>query len=264
MPSLQHLATDALRLRLQFGRMRRHGLTLAVGMVVLASCLLPGTVQAAVGENARLCDRAARAAAQAEGVPLDVLQAIARTETGRSGESGLQPWPWTVNMEGIGKWFATEDEARAYVFAHFKRGARSFDVGCFQINYRWHGEAFRSIDEMFDPTLNARYAARFLMRLYEEFGDWSAAAGAYHSRTPEHARSYTAKFERIRSAIPDGSRREVAEADTPDRPRGPQKLDLARTEGRVPFIGQGSVALGSLVPVTVSAPGAARVFIALE
>ena len=150
MPWFQHLANVAHRLRLQVGRVTRHGLTLAVAMAVLASFLLPRTVQAAVGENSKLCDRAARAAAQAGGVPLDVLQAIARTETGRSGESGLQPWPWTVNMEGIGKWFATEDEARAYVFAHFKRGARSFDVGCFQINYRWHGEAFRSIDEMFD------------------------------------------------------------------------------------------------------------------
>jgi soluble lytic murein transglycosylase-like protein len=64
------------------------------------------------------------------------------------------------------------------------RGARSYDVGCFQINYRWHGQHFASLDQMFDPDANAAYAARFLSELYAEFGDWSRAAGAYHSRTP--------------------------------------------------------------------------------
>src|SRR5699024_6482524 len=97
-------------------------------------------------------DRAARQAARAHDVPLDVLRAISRAETGRPRQGGLQPWPWTVNMEGRGRWFDNADAARAYVFAHFKAGARSFDVGCFQINYRWHGDAFRSIDEMFDPV----------------------------------------------------------------------------------------------------------------
>ena len=47
-------------------------------------------------------------------------------------------------MEGKGKWFQTRDEALSYVFKHFKRGARSFDVGCFQINFKWHGQAFPS------------------------------------------------------------------------------------------------------------------------
>lgn len=242
----------------------RHLSILANFVVLLAGATCPGASHAAVGDIARLCDRAARTAAAAEGVPLDVLQAIARTETGRSGASGLQPWPWTVNMEGIGKWFATEAEARAYVSSHFRRGARSFDVGCFQINYKWHGEAFRSIDEMFDPTLNARYAARFLMQLFEEFGDWSAAAGAYHSRTPEHARSYAAKFDRVRAAVPADAAPARDSHGAEPRPRGPQKLDLARGGDRVPFIGQGSIALGSLVPVTAPVPGAVRVFIALE
>ncbi len=129
-------------------------------------------------EISGLCDLAAQRAASDQGVPLDVLRAITRTETGRGGGAGLQPWPWTVNMEGAGKWFEAEEEARQYVFTHFKRGARSFDVGCFQINYRWHGHAFESIEQMFDPITNAQYAARFLNELFTEFGNWSEAAGA--------------------------------------------------------------------------------------
>ena len=56
-----------------------------------------------------------------------------------------------------------------------------------QINYRWHGHAFPSLEAMFDPEWTATYAAQFLRTLYEERGDWSAAAGAYHSLTPELA-----------------------------------------------------------------------------
>ena len=63
-----------------------------------------------------------------------------------------------------------------------------------QINYRWHGHAFPSIEDMFDPEWTATYAAQFLRTLYEERGNWAAAAGAYHSLTPELAQKYSARF----------------------------------------------------------------------
>lgn len=152
----------------------------------------------------QICDVAAAKAAQSTGVPVSVLRAITRTETGRSRANALQPWPWTVNMEGVGKWFESERAAQSYVDRHFLKGARSFDVGCFQINYRWHGENFASIEEMFDPVENAQYAARFLQRLHAETGDWSKAAGAYHSRTQKYADRYIARFDRIHAGL-DGA-----------------------------------------------------------
>ncbi|MFD1510099.1 transglycosylase SLT domain-containing protein [Lacimonas salitolerans] len=195
-----------------------------------------------------LCDRAAQAAAQDTGVPISVLRAITRTETGRSRGGMLAPWPWTVNMEGQGVWFDTLDEAKAYVFRHFKRGARSFDVGCFQINYRWHGDGFRSIDEMFDPLANALYAARFLQDLHAETGDWTKAAGAYHSRTETHAQRYEARFTEILADL----------ATDPDRP-----AILAQTavrQNRFPLLrsGQAHGSNGSLMP---GSAGPVRTFI---
>ena len=59
-----------------------------------------------------------------------------------------------------------------------------------QINLLHHPNAFASLEEGFDPLANARYAARFLKELYAERGDWMAAAGNYHSRTPERAQAY--------------------------------------------------------------------------
>ncbi|MEY8828758.1 transglycosylase SLT domain-containing protein [Sedimentitalea sp. XS_ASV28] len=181
-------------------------------------------------------------------MPFDVLQAISRAETGRTSDGRLEPWPWTVNMEGAGKWFATEDEARAYVFRHFKRGARSFDVGCFQVNYKWHGAAFRSIDEMFDPVMNADYAARFLRELFVEFGTWSAAAGAYHSRTRKHAKTYAARFDRIRAETAGDQFPVVAEQAPVRTPSS-----VFASGAPAPLIAGGAARLGSLVPM--SGPG---------
>ncbi len=150
---------------------------------------------------AALCNHAAVIAARDTGVPLDVLRAISLTETGRTISGQTRPWPWTVNMEGAGHWFRTPEEVLDYVRPHYARGARSFDLGCFQINFRWHGESFRSFEHMLDPVENARYAARFLSDLYAEFGSWTEAAGAYHSRTPKFARKYEARFERFRARL---------------------------------------------------------------
>jgi hypothetical protein len=104
-------------------------------------------------------------------------------------------------MQGRGVWFDSYEEARDYVAQHHARGARSYDVGCFQINYRWHGQHFASVEQMFDPDANAAYAARFLSELYAELGDWSRAAGAYHSRTPSFAGRYRERFDRIRARL---------------------------------------------------------------
>lgn len=179
-------------------------LFLAMESLALQILILMGSstqVVMARADPAAVCDHAAQQVAQESGVPLNVLRAITRTETGRGSGSDLRPWPWTVNMEGHGVWFDTADQAQVYVFRHFQRGARSFDVGCFQINYKWHGQAFNSIEEMFDPLINARYAARYLKKLHGEFGDWNRAAGAYHSRTQKYATRYLKRYAAIRDGL---------------------------------------------------------------
>ena len=180
-----------------FFKMKTH-----IAALILANCF-GNAALASRDDIASICNSAAAFVARESGVPIDVLRAISLTETGRNSGGEFSPWPWTVNMEGVGKWFDDLSDAQTYVDRHFRRGARSFDVGCFQINYKWHGHAFASIDAMFDPITNARYAAKFLGELYAEFGDWSKAAGAYHSRTPKYAKRYIARFDRIRARLPE-------------------------------------------------------------
>lgn len=212
-------------------------------------------VSTASADPSDICDQTAAIVSRETGVPLDVLLAITLTETGRAQGGETRPWPWTVNMEGKGVWFETEDDARAYVYEHFKRGARSFDVGCFQLNYKWHHQGFSSLDEMFDPLAGGRYVAGFLTDLYAEKGDWEQAAGAYHSRTPEHAERYMALFRRHRSSLGD-TPIELAAATTSNLILSPETSENqgAPTRSRIntfPLLQSGGAAPsnGSLVPL---------------
>lgn len=184
--------------------------------LALLILLLASPAPAAMSEKAEtaaICDAAALRGAETGDAPADILRALTRTETGRKLEGKLRPWPWTVNMEGEGFWFDTREEALAFVRKRHDAGAVSFDVGCFQVNFRWHGEAFDSIADMFDPVLNARYAAHFLSELKREGGDWRAAVGRYHSRTPKYANRYKKRFETILANL--GAAPDIRLADTP-------------------------------------------------
>ena len=172
-------------------------------VLLLLLAALPLRAQGVSDEDAiaSICDVVNAAAARAQNMPSDALYAITLSETGRTRGGAFRPWPWTVNMEGRGFWFDTREEAYAYVMERYNAGARSFDVGCFQINYKWHGMNFESIEAMFDPMINATYAAKMLSGLYDEFGDWTKAAGAYHSRTETYASRYRTRYARIRGRL---------------------------------------------------------------
>jgi hypothetical protein len=148
-------------------------------------------------DDARLCDAAAEKASAATGVPLKILMAITRVETGREVDGALSPWPWAINRAGEGSWHDTAEQAIAAATAALEAGARNFDVGCFQLNHRWHGDAFPSLAVMFDPDTNADYAARFLVQLYADKGNWADAVSAYHSSTEEFATAYLARVKEV-------------------------------------------------------------------
>ena len=169
----------------------------AIGQLIvllLAMTCLTAPVSAMSSQDLpAVCESAADRAARATGVPISVMRAIAIAETGRKQAGALRPWPWTVNMEGTGVWFDSEAEARTYAQTHLSAGSDSFDVGCFQLNYRWHGQAFNSLDAMFDPVENALYAARFLRSLYDEYGDWTAPRPRLQDRQPRVYRAATCR-----------------------------------------------------------------------
>lgn len=192
-----------------------------------------------------VCDKAAVQAARSTDVPLSVLKAIARTESGMTVNNDFVPWPWTVNSEGRGVRFSSAQEAVEYVGLNRKRGVSNIDIGCFQINYKWHGENFSSVQEMFNPYKNALYAANFLTSLYHEFEDWTKAAGAYHSRNTAHSDLYLAKYIPILEQLDQ----------TPGLNPG-QKQVVTKTNSFPLLIGKSAGAKrGSLFPLATSSRG---------
>lgn len=194
----------------------------------------------ATAEDSHVCSAAATRAAADFGVPRDLMLAVALAESGRKAEGAFQPWPWTVNEAGHGRWFPSRQAAEDHVEAALANGARNIDIGCFQINHRWHAHRFESLSVMFDPVRNARYAARFLAELYRETGDWMLAAGAFHSRTPEIAEGYRTRVAALRAALPE------SETSTP--------LHGNRETNGFPLLQPGAAgSAGSLVPDASSA-----------
>jgi hypothetical protein len=182
--------------------------------------------------QSHLCDAAAELAARETGVPLPVLLGLTRVETGRSRDGAMVPWPWTLNMGGDGAWHDSEATALAAADLAIAAGRRNVDLGCFQINYHWHGAAFASLAEMLDPVANARYAARFLTELHASLGDWAEAAGAFHSRNPAQANRYLDRYREVMAALQNRVDAPPLAAAT----RGPSPLPM---QARPPLFGPG-------------------------
>ena len=146
--------------------------------------------------DAGRCVRAILAAQERHGIPGNLLLGIGLQEAGTRRGGRLTVWPWAVNAAGEGRLFDTREAAMAWVRARRGAGVRSIDVGCLQINLRWHPGAFATLEEGFDPWRNADYAARFLVSLHRKTGDWTLAAGSYHSFTPARRDVYLASLRR--------------------------------------------------------------------
>ena len=151
-------------------------------------------------QQAAQCSAAIATAEGAYGTSPGLLLAIAKAESGRPVPPlpGLQPWPWAINADGAARYFDGKAAAVAWVRQALARGVAQIDVGCMQINLQAHPRAFRDLDDAFDPTANASYAARFLVQLRSDAGgNWFVATGWYHSRTPGLADDYRERVQAI-------------------------------------------------------------------
>ncbi|MDF1610109.1 transglycosylase SLT domain-containing protein [Hoeflea sp. YIM 152468] len=124
-----------------------------------------------------VCEAEILAAARTWGVPPGILHSVGLTETGRKGAL----YPYALNIEGRTVYARNRGEAlRAFERARAE-GKTLIDLGCMQINHRYHGAEFTSVDAMLDPRANVEYAARFLARLHDRHETWTMAVARYHA-----------------------------------------------------------------------------------
>lgn len=133
------------------------------------------------------CAQAGNAAEAASALPANMLVSIGMVESGRADPltGHIAPWPWTVNIDGAGRYFATKQDAVAFTRLAQSSGAGDIDVGCFQVSLNYHPDAFPNLETAFDPAANAAYAAQFLNQLKALTGNWNTAIADYHSAVPD-------------------------------------------------------------------------------
>jgi len=175
---------------MSYQRCKPLSLCLAGAAALLAGVLPAGSALAQAGKSLatfdNICLTEARRAEAQHGIPKGLLQSITRVEAGRKTVTGeFMPWAWTLNDRGEGLFFDSREAAMKHLQAAVDSGNHSVDVGCMQVNTKWHMEGFLELSDMLDPVQNADYAAGFLLDLHEAHQSWDDAVKHYHSSEPE-------------------------------------------------------------------------------
>jgi hypothetical protein len=141
------------------------------------------------------CERAAITVESTRKLPRALLVSVAMVESGRFNvaNGATRPWPWTINAEGQSFYFETKAKAVAATRRLLNAGLRSIDVGCMQVNLRYHPQAFADLDEAFEPLTNVAYGATFLKQLHTKTNSWPKAIAQYHSESTALNQPYFAR-----------------------------------------------------------------------
>lgn len=187
----------------------------ALGLLLGAALIAPQPSEARVSADPwQVCEPLIDEAEQALGLPPRLLQAISKAESGRYNKEreAILAWPWTVMAEGKGRYLPSKAAAIAEVRQLQAKGVTNIDVGCMQVNLRWHGENFDNLELAFDPAYNVAYAATLLAQLKQANRSWTKAVGRYHSATPKYSGRYRSKVFKIWSEEKSRQRKEEVAA----------------------------------------------------
>ena len=154
-------------------------------MVVFILCL-QGVCKAATPVNKRGVEHIKSIIEKAEiqnKIPKGLLAAIAKVESGNK--------EYAINVGGSSIYASSLAKALSFTKSKINSGVTNIDLGVMQLNYRWHGNQFASLEEMLTPEKNINYAARLLKSLYDQHGNWQNAIRHYHSANLKHSRKYS-------------------------------------------------------------------------
>ena len=118
-------------------------------------------------------------------IPSGLLLAVIKTESGLN--------PFALNINGKSLYFKNKEKAVQAINKEISSGVTNIDIGLAQINYRWHGSRFDSVESMLSIDKNISYAAELLSNLKLKHRDWHKALRHYHSAKPAHHKQYSRK-----------------------------------------------------------------------
>ena len=165
--------------------------------IVAAAVLATGSSLAAVpalyATTGEFCD-----------VPARLLYAVALVESDRPDDGGIrEPWPWTLNVNGEGRYYESRQAQYEALIEAIKRGD-VVDVGETQLNWGYKYDYLVSPWLATDRVFNLTTACRILRNHYRgrASGNWLLAAGLYHreATTPKATAARDAYIVRVRRA----------------------------------------------------------------
>lgn len=144
-------------------------------------------------DKLKLCENTIESVELQTDIPKGLLLGIGKAEAIRKINNKYIIWPWTANHAGKSLFFDNKEQMKNYVFKNLKRKDFNIDVGCMQINIKWHKNNFKKISDMFEVNPNISYAASFLKQLKNKHGSWDKAIKHYHSSDPKKNNPYLIK-----------------------------------------------------------------------
>ena len=153
-------------------------------------------VKGALADNIdkfKLCKNKIESVELQTDIPKGLLLGIGKAEAIRKINNKYIIWPWTINHAGKSLFFDNKEQMKNYVFKNLKRKDFNIDVGCMQINIKWHKNNFKKISDMFEVNPNISYSASFLKQLKNKHGSWDKAIKHYHSSDPKKNNPYLIK-----------------------------------------------------------------------
>ena len=149
---------------------------------------------AATPKKNKSCEKVIETIEDLTDIPKNLLLSIGKSESGRILKNNKHViWPWTVNHAGKSLFFDTKKQMKKYVLENVEKKDFNLDVGCMQINLKWHKNNFKKISDMFAIEPNVSYAASFLLQLKNKHGSWDKAIKHYHSSDPNKNKPYLIK-----------------------------------------------------------------------
>ncbi len=154
-------------------------------------------------EKLNLCENKIQKIEMQTDIPKGLLVSIGKAEAIRKIKNKFVIWPWTINHAGRSMFFDNKKQMKNYVYKNLKKDDFNIDVGCMQINIKWHKNNFKKISDMFEVNPNVSYAASFLQQLKNKHGSWDKAIKHYHSSDPQKNKPYLIKVKSFWKKIED-------------------------------------------------------------
>lgn len=166
---------------------------MAARVIILCLCVLPTLTVAGAAVRPRatfthsvkytpaVAPPAYEWAAHVASVPPTILFAVAEQESGILLHGRRLPWPWTLNIDGSPRRFATQAAACEALRSALKSlPSHGIDVGLAQIDVGYYRDRVATPCELLDPYRNLLIAAEILRRDHTAGATWMVAVGRYH------------------------------------------------------------------------------------